>query len=116
MTEELKKLIDTAETMTSGEFSSIMVVPNGKYAGFWGENGYDNMLVLGCMDKVWYKVADCQVDVFEIFEIERVSSFNMDIPYEYGVPRFWFCGHKIKINYDGISSCVGELVEPKGDR
>ena len=111
MTEELKKLIDTAETMTSGEFSSLMVVPNGKYEGFWGENGYDNMLILGCMDKVWYKVADLQVDVFNIFDIREKSSFNMDIPSEYGVPRFWFSAQKIKINYDGISSCTGELVD-----
>ena len=47
MKKALKELIQKAEVRTSGEFDSIMIVPKGKYDGFWGKNCYDNMLVLG---------------------------------------------------------------------
>lgn len=109
MTDELKSLINKSEYKTSGEFDSIMLVPNGIYNGSYGENGFDNMLVLGEIHGTWYVVANSQVDIFQIYKTEGM--FSVDVPSDYGVPRFWYNGYKIKINYDGISSCTGELVK-----
>lgn len=110
MKEALKELIENAETKRGGEFDFIMCVPNGIYHGFWGENGFDNMLILGSIEGKWYKVADSQVDIFNIYHI-NYSNFNMDVPSDYEVPRFWFSGHKIKLSYEGLSDCSGELIK-----
>lgn len=100
MTDELKKLIEEAPFIHSGKFNSFMVVPNGQYDGFWGVNGYDNILILArpYEEDKWYKLATA-ADVFNVYDYTQTcSSFNLDIPSEYGVPRIWF-GKPIEIDY-----------------
>lgn len=106
MTEELKKLIEKAPYKPIGEFDSLMFISNGIYDGFWGKNGYDNVLIMGCSDKKWYKVSDYG-DVFNIYETKM--SFNLDIPTEYGVPRIWFDKPIYIDNSLDTSAVVGEF-------
>lgn len=105
MTDELKKLIEEAPHIHSGKFATFMIVSNGQYDGFWGVNGYDNILILARpwrKDK-WY-ILSTEADVFSVW---YCSSFNLDIPSEYGVPRIWF-DKPIEIDYKlKISSVMG---------
>ena len=106
MTDAFKKLVENAPVRKSGLFSRFMFASNGIYDGFWGKNGYDNIVVLGQAvdDKVWYKIA-CEVDVFNISFKESFTSISIDIPSEFGVPCLFF--HKpIQINYDGFVSAL----------
>ena len=100
MTDELKKLIAEAPIIHSGKFAAFMIVPNGQFDGFWGVNGYDNILILArpWNEDKWYKLATA-ADVFDVYDYTRTcSSFNLDIPTQYGVPRIWFC-KPIEIDY-----------------
>lgn len=103
MTEELKKLIEEASYIHSGKFAAFMVVPNGQYDGFWGVNGYDNILILArpWKEDKWY-ILSTEADVFNVYELRKhptALSFNLDIPSQYGVPRIWFNNTPIEIDY-----------------
>lgn len=109
----LKELIANAPQKSKGKFISFMVVSNGEYDGFWGKNGYDNLLILAkdWKSNRWYKLAE-YADKFTIFELfNKHVTFNMDIPKEYGVPRFWF-DTPIEIDYSlHTSDCMGYARE-----
>lgn len=86
MTDKLKEIIENAPVKKAGTFVALMFIPNGEYNGFWGHNGYDNMLILGQEHHreggKWYKIAT-SADVFQMANYESVS---IDIPTELGVP------------------------------
>lgn len=106
MTDAFKELVANAPVRTSGLFRAFMFSSNGIYDGFWGKNGYDNIVVLGqaVEDDMWYRIA-CEVDVFNIGFKEPYTSVSIEIPSEFGVPRLFF--HKpIQIDYDGYTSSV----------
>lgn len=90
MTDKLKVIIENAPIKKKGKFVALMFISNGEYNGFWGVNGYDNMLVLGQEDNrsagTWYKVATT-ADVFQAVKLEGVS---IDIPSDLGVPVMFF--------------------------
>lgn len=113
MTDELKKLIEDAPFIHSGKFSAFMVVPNGQHDGFWGVNGYDNILILArpWNEDKWYKLAT-EADIFNVYDYNRTCvAFNLDIPSEYGVPRIWF-DRPIEIYYDiPTSNVIGYAKE-----
>ena len=112
MNDNLKELIDNVEIVEVGTFKAFMFLSAGKYEGFWGVNGYDNLLILGFdVDKdKWVQITDYG-DVFMIYKLSERIGFNVDIPSEYGIPRFWF-SKPVHINNSlGVSSVVGELVE-----
>lgn len=113
MRKMLKELITYAPKISKGKFASFMVISNGEYNGFWGKNGYDNLLILAeeWNSGQWYKLTE-YADKFTIFELfnKRVT-FNMDIPKGYGVPRFWF-DTPIEIDYSlHTSDCMGYARE-----
>ena len=91
MTDELKALIENAEYREVGDYDILMIVPNGIYDGFWGVNGYDNIMLLGKVreEDKWYIVSDKGADVLDI---ERIgdATFHLDIPSKYGMPTIWF--------------------------
>ena len=92
MTDKLTQLIEEAPYIHEGIFSSFMIVSNGIYDGFWGVNGYDNILILAkpYKEDKWYILAT-EVDIFNVYDYTKTSvGFSLDIPTEYGVPRIWF--------------------------
>lgn len=115
MTEELKKLIENASHIHSGKFAAFMIVPNGQYDGFWGVNGYDNIMILArpWNEDAWY-ILSTEADVFNIYELRKhptALSFNLDIPTEYGVPRIWF-NYPVDITYKiPTASVMGHFTE-----
>lgn len=110
MTDKLKNLISNAPKKPVGTFDKLMFVSNGIYDGFWGENGYDHILILGWerATNEWFKVSEYG-DKFDIYETG--PWFNLDIPTDYGVPVIWF-NRPIHINNSlGVSNVVGKLKE-----
>lgn len=108
MNDKLKELIKKASCKPVGYFTSLMFISNGKYDGFWKENGYDNILILGYSDGEWYRVSEYG-DVFNIYR--TLMNFNLDIPTEYGVPRIWFDEPIYIDNSLELSSVVGKFKE-----
>lgn len=117
MTEELEKLIKTAPNISSGTFREFLIVPtNEAYGGFWGKNGYDNILILARLyskgDDTWYKLC-AGADIFYVYDTYKQINcgFNLDIPTEYGVPRIWF---NVPIEIDGLnmnpSAIIGKVT------
>ena len=115
MTDALKALIDNAQIRTVGYFSKLMFVSNGIYDGFYGINGYDNILILGLSDGEWWKVSEYG-EKFDIYQ--DVMSLNIDIPTEYGVPCIWFHSPVFIDNSLGLSSVVGgfKRKQRKGEK
>lgn len=109
MTKALKELIKNAPTRVVGNYTKIMFVSNGVYDGFWGKNGYDNMLILGFSDddKKWYKISEYG-DVFSIYHIK--NALNVDIDSKYKIPAIWFSGAVHIDNSMSLSSVTGELL------
>lgn len=103
MKKALKELIENAEVKMVGEFNAFLTIPNGVYDGFYGKNGYDNILLLGqgAEDGKWYKIAD-GIDTIHFF---YPPSLNWEINSKYGVPSFW--SHiPISIKYNGFTSSL----------
>ena len=103
MKKALKELIENAEVKREGEFLAFLTLPNGVYDGFWGKNGYDNILLLGQSneDRKWYKIAE-NIDAIHFF---YPPSLNWEINSKYGVPSFW-SNTPIHISYDGMTSSL----------
>jgi hypothetical protein len=112
MTDKLKELIENAPVKRKGTFKNLMIVSNGAYDGFWGENGFNSIILLGLdvETKSYVKVTD-YADVFDIFNVGEHINFNLDIPTEYGVPRISFSKPVCIDNELNISSVVGEVTE-----
>lgn len=105
MTDAFKELVKNAPVRQKGYFDRFMFASNGIYDGFWGKNGYDNIVVLARAvdDETWYKLS-CDVDVFQVFELDHGLA-SVDIPTEYGVPSLFF-DKPLRINYNGMSSAL----------
>lgn len=88
MKKALKELIETAKRRDVGEYISFLVIPTNKaYNGFWGRNGYNDIIVLGYDKKEdrWYRLdSDGESDVFDIMQSYRVS---IDVPGIFGCIR-----------------------------
>lgn len=84
MTKAQKELLANCEPYKDGTpFDTVILIPTGKkYDGFWGENGYNQILVV-CLDKEtgkYYKCGDTyQVDVVHL---ENLGNINIDVPKE----------------------------------
>lgn len=91
MTKALEELIENAEHREVGDYDILMIVPNGTYDGFWGVNGYDNIMLLGKVreENKWYIISDEGADVLNIERIGH-AILNLDIPSVYGMPTIWF--------------------------
>lgn len=114
MKKALKDLIEQSPWKRKGVFRNLMLVSNGVYDGFWGKNGYNNILILGfdVDDNKYYKITE-SADVFNIMDIPERNTFNVEIPTEYGVPRIWFT-HPIYIDNEvAISTVTGEILPRK---
>lgn len=103
MTKALKKLIEEAPLIDAGLFNEFLIVSNGEYNGFWGKNGFNNVMVFvtiageGEEDK-WYRLSDA-ADKLNVYHMHnKPCSFNLDIPKKYGVPRIWF-SKPVEVNY-----------------
>jgi len=113
MKKALKELIENAPKKTVGTFDALMIISNGVYDGFYGKNGYNNILILGRVrvneESTWYKVSEYG-DKLDILSREITHCpFNLDIPTKYGVPVIWF-DYPIYIdNSLEISSVLGEI-------
>lgn len=89
MTDKLKQIIEKATRKNSGTFRTLIFIPNGVYNGFWGPNGYDNIMILGQElrgSDEWF-VISTTADVFNCY---HSKSFNVDIPSDLGVPVIFF--------------------------
>lgn len=103
MKKALKELIENAIEKRTGDFYAFLMIPNGRYDGFWGKNGYDNILLLGQSkdDHKWYKIAD-HIDAVHFF---YPPSLNWEINSRYGVPCVW-THQRIHIEYEGCTSSL----------
>lgn len=113
MTDALKELIENAPIKRQGTFLHFLAVSNGEYNGFWGNNGFDSILLFGfdAEDGKYYKITD-YADSVGFFGLTK-GCFSMDIPSEYGVPRIWF-HTPIEIDNElDLSTISGMPVEPK---
>ena len=111
MNKYLKDFIKDCPTQTSGTFSDLMFVSNGRYDGFFGKNEYDNIMILGklpcCCE--WCIVSNYG-DVFRLYN-ESGYAMSLDINYKLKVPRIWFDGAYISISNEfGLSIVEGRLI------
>lgn len=114
MKKKLKELIENAPSIQNGIFDCFLIVPNGIYNGFFGKNGYNNIILLvkKPKDTVWYKICD-KADVFTIYDIIKNTTFNLDIPSDYNVPIIRF-NNPVRINYGiEISDIYGYMESEK---
>lgn len=87
MRKKLKELIDNAEFCETGIFNEFLIIPTHKvYDGFWGKNGYENMIVLAKSfgEETWYRISQEQCDVLNFIYINNVC---VDVPDDVGCVR-----------------------------
>lgn len=107
MKKALKELLKNAPVKLIGDFTQFILIPNGKYNGFWGVNGYDNIILLGGTDDgKWYRISEYA----DVFDLEKIRCCAVDIPHKYGVPRLFF-REPIHVDYSlQISSVTGRGI------
>ena len=113
MIKKVKELIQQAQPYTEQKaFGCIYLIPSGKaYDGFWGKNGYDNIIILGyCRkdDKLYNISGDSQVDAIHLFEVG--ADANIDIEHDNGCVRLWF-REPITIEPNPISTVIPQKAE-----
>ena len=111
MKKKLKELIDNATEINSGCFNEFLFIPNGRYDGFWGTSGFDNIIILAREQNVetFYKLCD-GIDVFFLENLNPYASLLFDIPSELGVLRL-FSHTPISIDYPvPISQLTGYMT------
>ena len=86
MTKKEKEMIAKAVPHKSDKFCVFYVINSGKrYDGFWGENGYNNIIVLGEGEGGELELLTNWSDVIHIFN----CGVNIDIPNDTGVIRLF---------------------------
>lgn len=114
MKKALKELIENAKPYDSNKsFNRIMFLSDGVYKGFWGKNGYNNILILAqeLNSGEWYKITKDGQSCDWFYICSCNMSFNLDIPKEYGIPSIWF-DSPIRIdNSLALSSIQGTIKD-----
>lgn len=91
MKAKLKELIDNAMPFQEGEYNDFLIIPSGKaYDGFWGKNGYDNIIVLGKkkLETEWVRIDVGSTDVFSLSLRNYIGGMHFDISHDLGCIRF----------------------------
>lgn len=113
MTKLVKNIIEKCvkENLFAHEgetYSEFLIIPKEKkYGGFWGENGYNEILILaGSLNKHEWKIVSSDSDVLNLMHLENA---NFDVPTDYECLRLFF-GHPVKIE-STLSACMlcGEI-------
>lgn len=109
MTDALKTLIEEAPIKRSGKFRRFLIIPTGEqYDGFWGKNGYNNIILLGQEldqdenDK-YYNITDSA----DVVTLAMIKSIHFDVPTEYNCIRFWTDGYIEIHNEMNVSTIMG---------
>ena len=93
MTKKEKALIDRAIEYDGSPLHGLYIISAHKlYKGFWGKNGYNEMIILGYRienhDEIIYHFnLNYPKDVIQCF---KDIQFSIDIPKEYDCIRFCF--------------------------
>ena len=115
MTKACKELIEKAKHYNGEELTSIYIINSGRlYSGFWGKNGFNKIIVIGCRStedgKEYYNVSnDYEVDVVRIQELAEHDQCNIDISNKLGCIHIWF-NKTMKLN-TLLSDLVMEIVK-----
>lgn len=94
MTQELRKLIATAERKESGSYKDFLIASMGEaYNGFWAGsegNDFNNMLVLAgdFLEDKWIVLSQANCDALNIFGLVRLGV--IDVPTKYDCIRLHF--------------------------
>ena len=106
MKKEMTKaeLLAKATPLKSEEFSDIYIIDSEKeYDGFWGENGFNNIIVLGKMKGK--EGIELITDHSDVINAMRVGTFNLDINSANGVVHIWF-DKPVKLSVPVNSACM----------
>lgn len=108
MTKLVKSIIEKCmkENLRAYEgesYCEFLIIPKEKkYDGFWGENGYNEILILtGSLDKHEWKIVSSDSDVLNLMDLKNA---NFDVPTDYECLRLFF-GHPVKIT-STLSACM----------
>lgn len=112
MTKVLQELIKNAKPYNNEVLCSLLVIPSGKlYKGFWGQNEYNQIILIGCDKENHYLISTgCQHDVLNCF---NAIGLSIDIPHEYNCVRLFDICNKGFIVDNKVSSLLIKPVEEK---
>lgn len=84
-------------------YCEFLIIPKEKkYDGFWGENGYNEILILaGSLDKHEWKIVSSDSDVLNLMNLKNA---NFDVPTDYECLRLFFV-HSVEIT-STLSACM----------
>lgn len=119
-----KEMIEKAKPFTTSDllFNAIYIINSGKeYAGFWGKNGYKNIIILGQVygktpkETETYLLNDGDCDILHI-ENETNHRLAFEIPNDTNCLHMWVLApYKIKcyLPQSCITLQVVKLEEPE---
>ena len=117
MKTKLKELIDNAEPFATGKYNVFLLITSGEaYDGFFGKNGFDNIIILARNDKYdepwdevekWWRLDWGSTDDFTLLVRDYTSRMAFDIPSELGCVRFHI-DDPITINTCPASSLIAD--------
>ena len=108
MKKAVKELIAEAVPLESTEFSELWIIDSEKiYRGFWGKNGYNNIIILGRgYKKDQIELISNSSDAIHFMNDARLS-LNIDIKSTNGIVHIWF--HRaVRLQGEPMSSVIFE--------
>ena len=116
MKKSAKALIESAIPRQNVFFNHIWIIDSEKkYNGFWGKNGYNNIIILGRSDSTKSSaielIADGVNEECDVFRIEHENGYgaiDFDIRHERGVLHLYTSGW-FKLQIPVVSSCTFTL-------
>lgn len=117
MTKKQKEFIDRASKTREHElYRDLYIADKGTlYNGFFGKNGYNNMVIIGETEDGRFELITDHSDHFGFFDSKNMSGINIDIANSNGFIRMWMDRHLFRIPIMVNSSCLvySELREQR---
>lgn len=105
MTKKQKDFIAKAKPRTSTKFKCLYIADKGTlYGGFWGKNGYNNMVIIGQNADDEYELI---ADYSDVVWIREIGDVNIDIANKNGMMRLWSSGKMLDLTH-ALSACTFE--------
>lgn len=106
MTNKLKAIIAKAKPGDYGLYDEFLVIPTNKpYNGFFGPNGYNNLIILGRKLRSGEEFKRLCLDECDVLWLQTYS-VNIDVPTDLECIRIWL-DRPVCISDTSISTIIG---------
>lgn len=106
-------ILQASRQRTNELYRHLFIADTGTlYNGFFGKNGYNNMVIIGQTEDGNLELI---TDHSDAFDLRNCKGVNIDVMKENGFIRLWLDSQLFKVPLMVLSSCIVETA-PRGKK